>query len=151
MCEGSGSSVRQLASFARLRPFSTMTPTATCGDAAGAKHMNHAWGGCPSPCSGVPVLPATVTPEIRATKLKMNVAAPATARRLDHSETVGFTLPSPEGSGITASQPRGRQRGRGVSAPAEWGAEGLGRSPDLEGYRQRRPALRDRRESKAQR
>ncbi len=39
----------------------------------------------------------------RATKPKMKVAAPATATRLDHSETVGFTLPSSDGSGITGS------------------------------------------------
>jgi len=43
-----------------------MTPTATCGDAAGAKHVNQARSGCPSPCSAVPVLPTTVTSEIRA-------------------------------------------------------------------------------------
>ena len=82
---------------------------------AGAKHVNQAWGDCPSRGRRYPSSPVTVTPELRATKLTMNVAAPATATRLDHSETPGFTSPSPEASGITASGGIGSGRFGSVS------------------------------------
>src|SRR4051794_35471107 len=55
-----------VASWLRLPPSSTSTATATTGFCAGANAMNHACGASPVPCCAVPVLPATVTPEMRA-------------------------------------------------------------------------------------
>jgi hypothetical protein len=83
---------------------------------AGLEAREPSLGRLPVPWPAVPVLARHRDARAPRDEANDERGSAATAMRLDHSETPGFTLPSPEASGSTASGGIGSGRFGGVSA-----------------------------------